>query len=174
MRVRFVTTDHAISNLIRRGEYGFWATHCEAVMPDGMLLGAHIDGGVLSRAADYDATSWTQQLIVDMPATPKQDDAFHAFMLSQQGKRYDLAVIAALALGSILGERDWRMDEAWVCSELIAAALEASAWSPMLATNANHVTPRDVLIAVSMRVAIGSPERNANKQLHKSKTSNDY
>lgn len=160
MRLRFVTTNEPISRLIRRGEYGFWATHCEAVMPDGKLLGALVHGGVLAREPDYDAGVWTQQLFVDLPATPKQDDAFHDFLRAQLGKPYDLAVICALALSPIIGERDWRQDSHWICSELISAAKEASLWCPMLATGTNFVTPRDDLLAISMRVAIGVPEKN--------------
>jgi hypothetical protein len=160
MRIRFVTTNEPISRLIRRGEQGFWATHCEAVMPDGKYLGALIHGGVLARDPDYDASIWTQQLFVDLPATPKQDDAFHDFLRSQIGKPYDLAVICALALSPIIGERDWRQDDHWICSEIITAAEETCLWCPPLATNVGFVTPRDNLIATSMRVAIGVPERN--------------
>lgn len=129
-------------------------------MPDGTMLGAHIDGGVLARPADYDNAAWTQQLFVDLPATARQDDAFFAFMTSQIGKEYDLAVICALALSPLIGERDWRQHDHWVCSELLAAALEESLWCPPLATSVNFVTPRDNLIGISMRVAIGIPEKN--------------
>ena len=43
--LRFVTGDDLISRAIRAAEYGFWASHTEALMPDGTLLGAHADGG---------------------------------------------------------------------------------------------------------------------------------
>jgi len=46
IRLRFVTGDDWISNAIRVGERDGWCTHVEAVMPDGTLLGAHLDGGV--------------------------------------------------------------------------------------------------------------------------------
>jgi len=157
VHLRFVTSGDAVSDLIRRGCYGFWATHTEAAMPDGTLLGAHANGGVQARAADYDAGQWTQQLFIDLPATARQADAFHAFMRSQIGRPYDMRVIEAIAAGALLGERDWRAPDHWICSELVAAGLETAGIVPPLATGVNHITPRDVLIFCSARVTVGIP-----------------
>ena len=52
--IRFVTCRDIVSAGIRGFEYGFWASHTEALMPDGTLLGAHWQGGVLARPHDYD------------------------------------------------------------------------------------------------------------------------
>lgn len=157
IRLRFVTATDPISLLIQRGEYGFWATHVEAVLPDGRLLGAHADGGVEARACDYDKGTRSRVTIVELPCTPEQEIAFLGFLNDQIGKPYDVAVIAQIALGAFLGERDWSATDHWICSELQAAALEASGWfAAPLASSVNHITPRDLLLIISGRVAVAA------------------
>lgn len=148
--LRFVTSDSPISFGIRAAEYGFWASHVEAVMPEGTLLGAHVDGGVLNRAADYDKGDFIKEMVVEIPAEPAMVDSFHAFLRSQLGKPYDREAILAF-----VARRDWQDPDAWFCSELQAAALSACGWfaSP-LATEFNHITPRDLLLIVSGRVNV--------------------
>jgi hypothetical protein len=85
IRLRFVTSSDPVSAGIRAAEYGFWASHVEAVMPDGALLGAHYDGGVQARSADYDAINFPKR-IVSIPAAPEMSDAFHSFLRLQLGK----------------------------------------------------------------------------------------
>jgi len=143
--IRFVTGNDPVSDGIRAFEYGFWATHVEALMPDETLLGAHADGGVQARPHNYDKSDFTRELYVSIPATPAQTDAFHLFLRAQVGKPYDFLAIAGIAL-----QRDWQKEDAWYCSELIAAALcHCGVFPPHLATEFNHVTPRDVLLIVS-------------------------
>lgn len=150
IRLRFVTCQDAVSAGIRGFEYGFWASHAEASMPDGTLLGAHADGGVKARDHDYDKGQFTREMYVSIPATPEMTDAFHAFLRLQIGKPYDL-----MAIAGIVAQRDWQNPNAWFCSELIAAALAACAYLPQhLAVEFNHITPRDLLLIVSGRVAI--------------------
>lgn len=150
IRLRFVTDASLVSTAIRTAQFGFWATHVEAVMPDGTLLGAHYDGGVQARAADYDRGTFTREQFVDLPATVEQTDGFHAFLRAQVGKPYDVEAIAAF-----VARRDWQEPDAWFCSELQAAALVDCGWfaSP-LATEFSHITPRDLLLIVSGRVSV--------------------
>lgn len=152
INLRFVTGNDPVSAGIRAAEYGFWASHTEAVMPGGTLLGAHYDGGVQDRAADYDKGKYSQDLIVSIPADQAMTDKFHAFLKAQLGKPYDMEAIVAF-----IARRDWQSPDSWFCSELQAAALVACGWfaSP-LATEFNHITPRDLLLIVSGRVAITS------------------
>lgn len=156
--LRFVTSDSPISFGIRAAEYGFWASHVEALMPDGSLLGAHVEGGVLARARDYDKGKFIQELYVEIPAEPVVVAAFHAFLRSQLGKPYDKEAILAF-----VARRDWQDPDAWFCSELQAAALSACGWfaSP-LATEFNHITPRDLLLIVSGRVSITAKKEVAS------------
>jgi hypothetical protein len=150
--LRFVTGDSMVSAAIRHAEYGFWASHVEALMPDGTLLGAHIDGGVMARPRDYDKGQFTRERFVDIDAAPDVCDRFQAFLRSQLGKPYDTTAILAF-----VAARDWQEKDSWFCSELQAAALVACGWfaSP-LATEFNHITPRDLLLIVSGRVAIAA------------------
>jgi len=145
--IRFVAENDLVSRGIRLAEYGFWATHVETLMPDGTLLGAHASGGVQARPNDYDKGRFSRQLFVPIPATPEQTDAFHTFLRAQIGKPYDFEAIVG-----IVAQRDWRDDKAWMCSELVAAGLcqdKVGIFPPHLATEFNHVTPRDLLLIVS-------------------------
>lgn len=148
--LRFVTGNDPVSAGIRAAEYGFWASHAEALMPDGTLLGAHYDGGVQARKHDYDKSQFSQELYVQIPAAPDMTDKFHAFLRAQLGKPYDMEAIVAFVM-----RRDWQEPDSWFCSELQAAALVACGWfSAPLATEFNHITPRDLLLIISGRVAI--------------------
>ena len=150
--LRFVSGADALSAAIRAGEYGFWANHVEALMPEGTLLGAHVDGGVQARPRGYDKASTLREVYLDLPAPDAQADAFHAFLRAQLGKPYDITAIAAL-----VAERDWTTPDAWFCSELQAAALRAAGWfASDLATAFAKITPRDLLLILSGRVSISS------------------
>lgn len=150
IRIRFVDGRDVVAAGISAAEYGFWAIHTEALMPDGTLLGAHWNGGVLARPRTYDTGTYTKDLIVEIGADQAMADKFHAFMREQLGKPYDIAAIAAFVAG-----RDWRDDNAWFCSELVAAALVECGWfAHRLATEFNKITPRDLLLIVSGRVNV--------------------
>lgn len=150
--MRWVTHAGFVSNAIRRVEYGFWATHVEAVMGDGTVIGAYIDlSKVARRPADYDAADWVQQLIVPMPFTAEQERLFRQFLDAQIGKPYD-----DFGLGSFVVARDWRSPDHWWCSDLQTAACERSRWIEQLATDIT--TPRDLLLVVSGKIPIGAPQ----------------
>lgn len=150
--LRFVTGDDVVSNGIRNFEYGYWATHAEALMPDGTLLGAHADGGVQARPHDYDKDQFTKEMYVQIPASPEETDTFHSFLRSQIGKPYDFVAIAGIAMA-----RDWQAQNKWFCSELQAAALcHCGVFPSHLATEFNHITPRDLLLIVSGRMDVAA------------------
>jgi hypothetical protein len=163
IRLRFVTGNSWISNAIRAGERDGWCTHVEAVMPDGTLLGAHLDGGVQARPAGYDKAEMTRELFVEIedPYAPNEvvrvgsngklirENAFHDFLRAQLGKPYDTAAVLGLGVG-----RNWRIADSWFCSELIAAALENCGYLPKLSAADNHSSPRDLLLVLSGRVSI--------------------
>jgi hypothetical protein len=68
IRLRFVTCRDPISAGIRLRE-NFWASHVEAVTPQGQYLGAHADGGVQARAPGYDAAILQHEQLVDLAET---------------------------------------------------------------------------------------------------------
>jgi hypothetical protein len=139
--LQFVASDDPESEAIRWFSRG-WCSHVDAVLPDGSLLGARLDG-VKIRPPDYAAFS--QRETVCLTATPEQEEAFYAFLHAQVGKGYDRLAIVAFAV-----RRDWRDDSKWFCSELIARALEVCGWLPKpLAHPANQITPRDLLLVTS-------------------------
>jgi hypothetical protein len=145
--LQFSTEADAISALSRAFSHGPFS-HVDAVLGDGGLLGARLDGGVRIRHAGYAAFS--RLLRVDLPSTDAQSAAFHGFLSDQLGKPYDPLAIAAFA-----ANRDWRQPGHWFCSELIAAALEAADWfGHALATPANRVTPDDLLLVCSAFVDV--------------------
>lgn len=145
IQIRFCTGKDIVSDLIRLGERdNSWATHAEAVLSDGMLLGAHYEGGVMIRPAGYDKATTTQEMIVIVPANPEMTDKFYAFCETQVGKPYDATAIAGLAL-----DRDWRTPDSWFCSELMAAALEDCGFINHLISGDNHISPADLLLILS-------------------------
>lgn len=163
IRLRFVTGNDLISEAIRAWQKDGWATHVEAVLPDGSLLGAHEDG-VKIRPAGYDKATMTRELFVELDGSgpgsvrrilraltiaSAQEEAFYAFLVGQVGKPYDNTAIAGLVLG-----RDWREDDSWICSELMAAALEVCSYFPKLSSAVNHISPRDLLLLLSGRELI--------------------
>ena len=149
--LRFVTGTDFVSRAIRAGERDGWCTHVEALMPDGTLLGAHLDGGVMPRGVGYDKTTMARELYVSLPNTAETfvADKFHDFLRAQIGKPYD-----ALAIAGFVLDRDWRETDSWFCSELIAAGLEACGYLPPLSAIDNHVSPRDLLLVLSGRFKI--------------------
>ena len=151
IRLRFVTCHDAISAAIRFAEYGFWASHAEAVMPDGTLLGAHYDGGVQARPAGYDQAIMLRQQVAEIPCAEAMAQRFHGFLRAQLGKPYDVE-----AIGALVARRDWREPDSWFCSELIAAALETCGYLPPLAADVSKIMPRDLLLIVSARIPLAA------------------
>ena len=130
-------------------------SHVDAVMPDGSLLGARYacdgaisskKGGVQLRHPEYAA--FTRRVHVTLPCTSAERDAFSRFIFDQLGKPYDWKCIAGFFSG-----RDWREDDSWICSELIARALEVAHIVPTLYLGANRITPVALLLLLS---AIGA------------------
>lgn len=149
IRLRFVTGGELFSSAIRLQE-GFWASHVEAVMPDGRLLGAHIAGGVLARKADYDKGQWTKQLFVELPVEQASADAFHAYLISRLNRPYDMAAIVGFVL-----HRDEHTERGFICSALQTMALrDCGYFATPLVEPAHKISPRDLLLILSGRVPV--------------------
>ena len=121
--------------------------HVDAVVGDN-LVGAQMDpcggcpSGVYDRPPSY--VDGCVRYRVTLPATPEQETEWLAFLRAQYGKPYDRACIAGFVAG-----RDWHDPNAWICSELQAAALEAAGIIRPLFAHANKITPEALLIALS-------------------------
>lgn len=148
--LRFVS-HHGIFNwACRIAQYGFWSTHCEAVTSEGLFIGA-ISDGVKARPWGYDAGDFSEELFLDVKATPEQEAIFYAFIESQIGKPYDLWAILAYFWPS----RDWQSFDAWYCSELLGTGLAECGILPKeMAVKFSRVTPRDLLLLISTRAGL--------------------
>lgn len=153
--MQFAGSDSFTSQAIQWFDHGEYA-HVDTVMPDGLLLGARNDmmagfpAGVQLRSADYQQGYTLKR--VTLPCSDDQQKAYYDFVLAQVGKPYDSKAIAAFVVG-----RDWRTPDAWFCSELCAAGLEASGVVPPLSASCNKIAPDDLLLVLSALTDITSP-----------------
>jgi len=145
--LRFVSHTGLFNWACTIAQYGFWATHVEAVMPDGRYLGA-ISDGVKARVPSYDKGTVKKEIFLEVKATTEQEDIFYAFVESQIGKPYDLWAILAYFYPS----RDWQSFDAWYCSELLGTGLAECGILPKeMAVKFSRVTVRDLLLLISTR-----------------------
>lgn len=159
--LRFVSHTDLATDAIARGQLGVrFPSHVEVVQPDGRLFGARIQGGVMSRAPDYDAMIWERQHIIHWPCTLGQLAAINSNLKSQDGKPYDTEAIVAMAAGAFGGvQRDWRQADSWLCSELLPWSIEGTLIHP-LPVGVSHITPLAFYLIVGAMVqSIGAPVR---------------
>lgn len=143
--IRFVSHPGIFDWAARIAQYGFWCTHCDAVTPDGTLLGAARDG-VKDRPGAYDAGHFSQEMFLEVNATVEQEQIFYAFLGSQIGKPYDFWAVISF----IFPSRDWQEFDHWDCSELLGTALaECGILPKQMAVKFSRITPRDLLLLIS-------------------------
>ena len=148
--IRFVSHPGVFDWACKIAQYGFWATHCDAVLPNGCLLGARFDGGVQIRSANYDAGGFSRELRVSIPATDAQASLFYDFLYDQIGKPFDWQAILTFYF-----PRDWQVPDSWYCDELLASALAKCGIFPQrLALKFNRISVRDLLLLVSTLTAV--------------------
>ena len=122
---------------------------------DGYELGARSDKvggkppGVQVRPANY--APFARQTFIDLQVTPDQEWLCKSFMIEQVGKPYDFKAILGFATG-----RNWRENDAWICSELVAAAIEYAGICAPLYLTASKITP---VAAALILTAIGGEIR---------------
>jgi hypothetical protein len=158
--LRFVTANDLVSQAIRGGEMGFWASHVEALMYDGTLLGAHFDGGVLARPRGYDRGKWSRELFVTLPPVGDDLEAVgEAWLRAQIGKPYDIDAIGEMAIGILRGEAPkWKEAEAFICSALMTGYLLMTKSFKSAPATVRLATPRDVLVGCAALTPIGDPQ----------------
>lgn len=130
-------------------------SHVDCVLDedDDALIGArsdHVAGvkpGVRVRPAGY--ARFTHRTVLQMSCTVAQKRAYMGFLRAQVGKPYD-----SEALWAFVFNRDWRAPDSWICSELQAAACEASGLVRKLFLAANKITPVALALALSAAGAI--------------------
>lgn len=138
--------------LVRRMSHSPFS-HCDAVLPDGNLLGASdnpnaptIKGnprGVAIRPPSYQPFRYRRRMILQ---TDRADDVI-AIALTQLGKDFDNSGLREFFSDEFPDGRNWRLDSHWWCSELFAWAMEAGQfWPHPLAWPKARVSPTDLLL----------------------------
>jgi len=155
IKIQFSTVRSVSAKILHWFDHG-WCSHVATILPDGRYLSAELIGGVAIRT--FKEEEFSKILIVELPTTHKIHDAFYAFCHSQVGKPYDWTAILAFA-----ANREWRLNDAWFCSELISAALEVSQYFPYrIATGNKKITPHNLLLMLNMLLEIGVPQNVPN------------
>ena len=147
--IRFVAARDPISAIVRMGTYGFAYSHVEFVLADGSAIGSHARTGVAITPKGYAGRWQTSTRSVALPCTETQEAALVAFLRAQLGRPYDFLAILAIATSFFLGPRNWRSPDAWFCSELVTAALEAAGIMSCIIEDTSRITPRDCMIFLS-------------------------
>ena len=110
----------------------------------GWYFSSQLRGGVMYRRPD---TLIPEKFTsIEFFEALKVEEAFQ-WAQTQCGKPYDWTAITGLALN-----RNWREDDSWFCSELVAAAFEkvgAPLFNPDLC--AWRVTPRDITTSLVVK-----------------------
>lgn len=126
-------------------------SHVDTVLPNEQLYGARSDKvggqppGVYGRVPSYVEGCPVLRIQVAMP--PVMEAKYFDFILAQRGKPYDSSAIWGFGFG-----RNWRDDDSWFCSELVAAGLEASDYfGHPISLDANKITPADLILALSVK-----------------------
>ncbi len=105
------------------------------------LFGASDPGGVILRNHDYQSFKAWHQATIHTPLA----DRIIELVLSQEGRPFD-----SVAMKQVLSDhvRDWKVPDAWFCSELIAWACEEAGLFKIVVPK-NRVTPADLLLLLN-------------------------
>lgn len=164
IRIRFVTEDDALSELIRIQagvSMPFTPSHTEALSQDGKFyIGQHFDGGLQARPVGYnDAKLMTlpdgtkSSRIVALPCSDEQEAAFYGYLHDKLGQPYDWISILGFALTQIHTHTVGSL----ICSAVMTAALRTKGceyFKKPLTVPFHHISPRDLMLMLSGMVEI--------------------
>jgi hypothetical protein len=133
-------------------------SHLDVVLPDGNLLGSsdspkapHIEGnprGVAVRPPEYQ--EFGIRRLAKVRVGESASKMFMELVRSQLGKPFDGEALNAFLSGDVTMPRDWRADDQWICSELMAWAAEgANFWNYDLLVPKNRISPADLLLLLN-------------------------
>jgi hypothetical protein len=141
VKIKLVAGTAISSKLICWWGTGFGGySHAAAVLSDGWLLDArydHVGGqppGVHIRPDNYE--KWARWEVIELPATPAEDQACEGYLRLQIGRPYDSRGILAFLLGT-----QPKDDGMWFCSALQTAALQKCQKLPDIGIPPQQVTP---------------------------------
>lgn len=154
--LRFVTSDHPLSRLIRTQagiSMPFTPSHVECLSRDGKsYIGQHMDGGMQARPIGYDAgAKGLKEKLVSLLVPDSMTDDFHDYCESKLGMAYDWKSIISFAAPDI----NLHDVNHLICSAIMTAALRACGYFPMpLTVPFHHISPRDLMLILSSHVQI--------------------
>jgi hypothetical protein len=153
VRLQFVLGSGLSSRLISWWGQGYGGySHVDAVLSDGMLLGARSDAvggvqpGVRIRPPEYE--KWHRRCLVTIPATALEDDAWETWLRDHVGLGYDETDILGLILG-----RPMMTAGHWICSAIQRRVLRVVGKLPQKSPEIDQQCPPNMLL--SECVAIG-------------------
>lgn len=154
IHIRFCTEGDALDAQIAKGQYGFWATHVEALLPDGDALrfDDYLQGWFPCRIED----KWISQMIVPITVTDKQHHNYFRFLGRQVGKPYDTRQLAGVRCH--VEEHD---GSRFSCGYLVYIALLRAKIIKSAPQKLVFVTARDVMIAIGAIVTLPAIEHRA-------------
>lgn len=134
MQLIFATDGEPLSKAIRAITNCKW--HHVGVVFDGRVIEARFTGVMNNTLEDVKARG--PHAVVDCPV---EDEAkAKAFALEQVGKHYDMAGLISFPF-----RVRWQDPTRWYCSELVAA-VAAAGGSPLVRSDLNGVSPRDLWV----------------------------
>ena len=131
--LEFSRSPGLVGQVIRTATWSEW-DHVSFVAPGGTLLSA-LPGRGVTLAPRTAGAVW-QRFEIGSPS------AIYRRALGQIGKPYDWSAVIGIGL-----HRDWREEDSFFCSELVAWAFEVTGWPLLRADRLNRITPRDLAMS---------------------------
>lgn len=155
IHLHFVCSSDPISRSIVLATGG-WCCHVEALSLDGQsYIGAHMNGGVKARPLDY--ATWDKELLLDLPADGPMTADFYSFLNRHLNEPYDHQAILGFA-----AHIDLHAPHHTICSAFMALGLRQCGWfANPLGIPAHQISPRDLLLIIAGRIAVGPPKENS-------------
>lgn len=138
VKVIFTRRHHIGTILLRTFLWSAWS-HC-AIIDGDEVVEAVAGVGVRTRPLQELIEESSKYHILDFPAENPQ--AVIAQARAEVGTKYDWWGVLGIGF-----RRRWSQDDAWFCSELIAAAF-ARAGEPLVRVDAWRITPRDLYLPI--------------------------
>jgi hypothetical protein len=157
--LRFVHCTDPVSDAILVDTGGLYS-HVEAVTPEGKYLGAHANGGVLARPADYDAGKFDREQFMELTADDVMTAAFYHYLNAVIGEPYAFDAIADFVL-----HLDIHLQHRVICSALQTLALRGCDFFsvPLSVPDvpAHKISPRDLELMLIERPDVRVVQKKA-------------
>lgn len=143
--LQFSTSLEPASKYIRMLTHSAFS-HVDGILEDGSCLGASDPGGVMVRPPDYQPFGIRRRAKIKTPLA----EPIMEIVLQQVGKPFDNTAFSCFLDDPLEtpAVRQWRLPEAWFCSELWCWALESMGLFRIIVPK-NRVTPADLLLLLN-------------------------